>query len=108
MEITLRRPSQSIEIIEFARDMALAQQDMNVAHKGSSNPFFKSKYADWQEVVDASRPALSKNGFSVFLDFEEINQKCYLVCFSPKRSMERIDLSLSAPCDKRYSENSLV
>jgi hypothetical protein len=45
--------------------MAKAQRDMAGAKKGSSNPFFKSKYADLASVAEACREALTSNGLSV-------------------------------------------
>jgi hypothetical protein len=50
---------------ELFTALAKAQSEMHAAVKGSDNPFFKSKYADFSEVVTASRPALAKNGLSV-------------------------------------------
>ena len=38
---------------------------MNPARKGASNPFFKSKYADLAEVIEASRQPLSENDLSI-------------------------------------------
>lgn len=74
------RERQSAEINELASALAKAQGEMEVAHKDKLNPYFKSKYADWQIVVAASRPALSKHGISVGFDFEDINGAAYLVC----------------------------
>ena len=45
--------------------LAKAQLDMLPAKTGSSNPYFKSKYADLASIVKASRKALGVNGLSV-------------------------------------------
>lgn len=50
---------------ELFSALAKAQASMLPAFKTSDNPFFKSKYADFGEVVHASRPALTANGLSV-------------------------------------------
>jgi hypothetical protein len=42
-----------------------AQGQMSAAAKDSSNPFFKSKYADLSSVWNACRESLSKHGFSI-------------------------------------------
>lgn len=55
----------SSELNELFSALALAQQEMKVATKDSSNPFFKSKYANLQAIVESARPALCKNGLSV-------------------------------------------
>ena len=49
----------------FADAFAKAQGEMTSAKKEAANPFFKSRYADLASVVDAVRPALSKNGIAV-------------------------------------------
>jgi hypothetical protein len=56
---------QSSDIGELVKAMAKAQAEMQAAVKDSSNPFFKSKYADYSSVRDASFPALNKNGLVV-------------------------------------------
>jgi hypothetical protein len=55
----------SQELNELFASMAKAQAEIKVALKDSSNPFFKSKYANLQAIIEASRPALCKHGLSV-------------------------------------------
>ncbi len=55
----------SESIKELAAALNAAQSTLQVAKKGSENPFFKSKYADLFSVWDAARPALTENGLSV-------------------------------------------
>ena len=55
----------STEIKDLAAALAKAQSEMSTASLSSTNPFFKSKYADFGEIVKASRPALTANGLSV-------------------------------------------
>lgn len=55
----------SLEIKELAAALAKAQQEFDVASENKNNPYFKSAYADLMSVVQASRPALTKNGLSV-------------------------------------------
>lgn len=49
---------------ELAASLAKAQGQIKGALKDSSNPFFKSKYADLSSVVEAIREPLSVNGLS--------------------------------------------
>jgi hypothetical protein len=56
---------QSAEIGELAKALAAAQKQMGVAVKDTSNPFFKSKYADLQSVWEACRGPLADNGLAV-------------------------------------------
>lgn len=45
--------------------LAKAQNTMSVAQQDSTNPYFKSKYADLYSIIEASREALSSNGLCV-------------------------------------------
>jgi hypothetical protein len=58
-------PSRSSDIKDLAIALAKAQSEMPVAGLNKVNPYFKSNYSDFQSIVSASRPALSKNGLSV-------------------------------------------
>ena len=55
----------SIEIDKLAEALSKAQGQMDTAKKDSSNPFFKSSYADLASVWEACRKPLSDNGLSV-------------------------------------------
>ena len=50
----------------IAAALAAAQSEMGKALKDSTNPHFRSKYADLGNVMDACLPALNKNGIAVF------------------------------------------
>lgn len=58
-------PYESTEINEIGGALAQAQGEMHTAAAKSVNPFFKSKYASFTEVVIASRTSLAKNKISV-------------------------------------------
>ena len=45
--------------------MAAARKDFKPVKKDKTNPFFKSKYADLQAVIDATAPALAQCGLVV-------------------------------------------
>lgn len=47
---------------ELFTALAKAQAEMEAAAKDSTNPFFKSKYADLNAVMGAVKPALAKHG----------------------------------------------
>lgn len=55
----------SESINELAAALSKAQGALTGAKKDSSNPFFKSHYADLESVWEACRKALSANGLSV-------------------------------------------
>lgn len=56
---------QSDQIDQLQTALAKAQLEMGTAGLNSTNPFFKSKYADINDLIDASRPALGKYNLSV-------------------------------------------
>jgi len=55
-------------INEISKAISNAQGEMMVAIKGASNPFFKSKYADFAAVWEAIREPLKKSEIAVFQD----------------------------------------
>lgn len=55
----------SEQINELATALAKAQAEIENASKNSSNPHFKSKYADLAEVINTVRPVFSSHGLSI-------------------------------------------
>lgn len=55
----------SEQIDQLGAALALAQAEIKGAEKRSSNPYFKSSYADIASVWDAVRGPLTKHGLSV-------------------------------------------
>lgn len=72
--------NQSESIAELSAALAKAQGVMAGASKDSSNPFFKSKYADLSSVWDACRKPLSDNGLSVVQTSEFMPENPDMVC----------------------------
>lgn len=64
-EVIQRIANRSDSIAALADALSKAQGAMEGALKDSSNPFFKSKYADLASVWSACREALSINGLAV-------------------------------------------
>lgn len=50
---------------ELFAALALAQGEVENASKSSSNPHFRSKYADLAEVLNTVRPVFAKHGLSI-------------------------------------------
>lgn len=55
----------SEQINELAAALSKVQSAMKPAKKDSTNPFFKSKYADLSSVWEACKDELTKNGLAV-------------------------------------------
>jgi hypothetical protein len=52
-------------ITKLAAALVAAQAELENAHKNSTNPHFRSKYADLPEVIDTVKPVLAKYGIAV-------------------------------------------
>lgn len=62
----------------FAKSFIKAQAEMVNASKDSTNPHFKSKYADLTSVRDACVPFLNKNGIAVLQPIVQLENKQYI------------------------------
>ena len=63
--------NKSEQINELATALSKAQGVMETAKKTSTNPFFKSQYADLASVWEACRKPLSDNGLSILQTLED-------------------------------------
>jgi hypothetical protein len=76
---------------EIATALVKAQKEMSNAVKGSSNPFFKSKYADLNSVREASIPVLNANGISVIQPMVNIDGRNFIKTVLLHESGESIE-----------------
>lgn len=67
--------NRSDTIVELAKALCKAQAMIKGAVKDSSNPFFKSTYADLASVWDACREPLTSNGLSIIQTTEMVDMK---------------------------------
>lgn len=89
----------SESINEISAALAKAQGQIENAIKDSSNPFFKSKYADLTSVWAACRKQLSENGLSVIQSPEESSHGISVVTMLCHSSGQWIRSKYSMPCD---------
>lgn len=68
-----------------------AQSEMSNPKKGSSNPFFKSKYADLNSVREAVLPILNAHGISVLQPIVNIEGKNFIKTMLLHESGESLD-----------------
>lgn len=68
-----------------------AQTEMGNATKDSSNPFFKTKYADLNSIREACLPALNKNGIGVLQPIVQIEGKNFVKTILLHESGETIE-----------------
>ena len=57
--------NRSESIVNLSKALLKAQQQMESAKKDSANPFFKSKYADYNAVLEACKGPLNDNGIVI-------------------------------------------
>lgn len=69
----------SPELGQLAEALSKAQSIIEGAKEDSTNPFYKSKYADLGSVWNACKKALSLNGLSVVQTVENGGEKTYLI-----------------------------
>jgi len=55
----------SEQITAISKALLKAQKEMEGAKKDANNPFFKSKYADYNAVLEACKGPLNNNGISI-------------------------------------------
>ena len=58
--------------------LAKAQGQLKNIEKGTDNPFFKSKYASLDDVLDVVRPVLAKNDLALFQGIVHHDNNAYL------------------------------
>jgi hypothetical protein len=84
----------------LAEALALAQGEIENAAKKSSNPHFRSKYADLAEVINTARPVLAKYGLSVTQWPSYADGIVSVETILAHKSGEWISNTASAPADK--------
>lgn len=67
--------NKSESIVKLAPALLKAQKKMGAALKESKNPFFKSKYADLNAVIDASVPVLNDEGIVVLQTMKSVTDQ---------------------------------
>ena len=61
----------SEDIKDISKALNLAQSSMGAAKKGESNPFFKSKYASLNSVIEAVKGPLNHHGITILQTHDE-------------------------------------
>lgn len=67
-----------MEYKQLFEAFAKAQAEMPVVKENNENPFYKSKYADYTDIVKSTRPHLIKHGLSILQPIVTINDKMLL------------------------------
>lgn len=97
---------QSENITTIAKALVKAQAEMHNPIKSASNPFFKSKYADLNEVREACVPAFNNNGISVLQPTITIDSKPFVKTLLLHESGEWIAGFTEIICSKQNDAQS--
>jgi hypothetical protein len=93
--------NKSDSIKELATALNKAQSEMSGAKKGSANPFFKSKYANLEEVISVAKEPLMNNGLSISQFPTSGENKCGVETILMHVSGEWISSILLLACTKQ-------
>lgn len=96
--------NRSQDINELAASLAKAQAQMTFALKDSTNPHFRSKYADLASVWDAVRKPLTDNGLSVVQLPEESDDGLVLTTIIMHTSGQFISSKFKLPVTKQDAQ----
>lgn len=93
--------TKSESIKELAIALNKAQSEMSGAKKGAANPFFKSKYADLEEVIRCAKEPLHNNGLSISQFPVTHDDKAGVTTILMHVSGEWLESTLLLSCAKR-------
>ena len=85
----------------IATALVKAQAEMRTPKKGSVNPFFKNKYADLNDVLEAVVPALNENGIVVLQPLVNIDGKNFVKTVLMHESGETFESLAEIFCNKQ-------
>ena len=97
VEITRTESWKSDDITELATALSKAQSEIDGATKNSTNPFFKSSYADLHQVIKSSFPQLTKYGLSVIQGTDWLDGKIHITTMLCHSSGQWIKSSVAMP-----------
>ena len=94
----------SENIDKLATALSKAQSEMEGAKKESTNPFFKSSYADLHSVIKSSFPYLTKNGLSISQGNEMIQGAVCVTTTLLHSSGQWIRSKVKLPLEKKNAQ----
>jgi len=100
---------QSENIANLAKALSIVQGKLTHAKKDSSNPFFKSKYADLESVWDACRSLLADNNLAVAQfpgTYSDLDKSMSLTTILTHESGEWISHEMSVPVTKADAQGA--
>ena len=93
--------NKSESIVGLAKALNKFQAECSGAKKGSENPFFKSSYANLEEVINCAKQGLEANGLSISQFPTTVDNKCGVETILMHSSGEWISGVLLLACTKQ-------
>ena len=99
----------SPDIGKLVEALAAAQSEFLPIVKTKENPYFKSKYADLEDIISATRPALAKNGLVVFqlLETAQDGKSVIIHTKLAHKSNQWIESKLTMPIGAKIDNQSI-
>jgi hypothetical protein len=91
-------------IVDLAKALAKAHLKMDGVKKTAENPYFKSKYATLEHVVDAVKPALLENGIVVIQGVQDAEGGVAIETMLLHESGQWISSTLRLPASKQDAQ----
>ena len=96
----------SEQVGELVAALAKAQAEFTPAVKDSDNPYYNSKYADLNAVINAVRPALNKNGIAMMHTLEsDLERQCAIVTVGLYHGEQFMEVTVEAPATGRAKKD---
>ena len=99
--------NKSDSIVKIVPALLKAQKAMGAASKDSKNPYFKSSYADYGSVLEASKEPLNSNGILVLQPHSNKEGKNFVDTLLIHESGEYISSSTEVVCSKPNDPQAL-
>ena len=96
--------SKSEHIGQLVAALALAQTEFETVFKGRENTYTHSRYAELQDVIKATQPALSKNGLVIIQVPIRTEQEAGVSATLAHKSGEHFSVDLLLPATMRAKE----
>lgn len=104
-----KEKEESDNLEELYDALAKAQQEMEAAKTDSSNPFLKSKYASFAQLIETSRKVLTKNGLAIIQRIRtKGNSKIYLYTRLCHSSGQWIESKMEIPSTNGEAKKGLT
>lgn len=98
----------SEKTVEISKALVKAQKSIKSAVRESTNPFYKSSYADLTSVLDACRDAMNDNGVVILQPVLDGKVQTYLIHETGEFLMTEMPIVVSRPNDPQAMGSAIT